>query len=174
MASLPYLRYSTPGLNQISSDEDDFKSARESLSPASDAPDNWTGFSPGPVENSSSIDYEIFPSIPSSNESTGDVIEIPPPITHDLDGKKLEWGSLDLIFEALQEFAKKNGFAVKKHTRKLREGRVVMQYINCVRGGQRNITKVSTPNRKRQSKSIISDKPCPFRACVKEHDKTYK
>jgi hypothetical protein len=174
MTSLPNRRYSTPELNQNSSDEDDFKSARGSLSPASDVPDNWTGFSPGPVENSTSIDHEIFLSFTSSRELTGDEIEIPPPITHDLDGKRLEWNSLDSIFEALQEFAKKNGFAVKKHTRKLREGRVVMQYINCVRGGQRNITKVSTPNRKRQSKSIISDKPCPFRACLKEQDKTYK
>ncbi|KIX02559.1 uncharacterized protein Z518_03471 [Rhinocladiella mackenziei CBS 650.93] len=165
-------RFSTPEFYQFSSDDDDFKSARESLSSISDVSENWTGFSPGTAENP--IDVESAPpvSCPSFSDSFDDEIEIPAPKTLDQNGEKLQWDSLDLAFEALQAFAKENGFAVKKHTRKLRDGRVVMQYINCVRGGQRNTTKVSTPNRKRRSKSLIAENPCQFRACLKEVNQT--
>src|SRR5271154_2328142 len=142
MATLPHPRFSTPENNQISGDRADFESARESLSPTRDVPGTWSRLSPGSAVNQINDDDGPALRPPSFTDSSDEDDEIPPPRTRDLNGNKYEWDSLDAAFDALRSFAKENGFAVKKHTRKLQDGKVNMQYIKTV-SGVVNVSEVS-------------------------------
>lgn len=117
------------------------------------------------------VDYSF-----SDTESESDIDtssqRIPLPPTENSDGIPLLWRSEDRAFDALQAFAKDNGFAVKKADKRVNKSGLYTRYINCVRGGPKHTTKVATPQRKRQSKSIIALKPCKFRAAIKEQDQT--
>jgi hypothetical protein len=46
--------------------------------------------------------------------------------------------------------------------------------VNCVRGGPKHSTKVTSPTRVRRSRSQITDSPCPFRAVINELKDTKK
>ena len=78
MATLLHPRFSTPENNRISGDEADFESARESLSPTSDVPGTWTGFSPGSAVNPINVDDGLALRTPSFTDSSDEDDEIPP------------------------------------------------------------------------------------------------
>jgi len=162
------LLFKPPALDQMSSSSDDFVSARASPTSSSDTPPN-TADNPIIMENTNPPNN--YTSYTSSSEDENSS-SIPPPETHDNNGEKLSWPSLNTAFAALQEFTKENGFTVKKSTSKKDHGRTIMQCIHCVHGGQRNTTKVITLNRKRRSRSLIGDEPCPFKAYLKEQKET--
>ena len=164
--------FSTPERDQNSSSEANFESARESLSPSPCASRKQVDVSPGTAANPINVEAEQSEELPSFSSTDDDEEPIPAPKICDINGKKYEWDSLKKAFKSLQSFTKENGFAVKKHTRKMKGTHVYIQYINCVYGGQRNTTKVLTLNRKRRSRSLIGDKPCPFRACLRENGET--
>ena len=155
-------------LDQLTSSDDDFHTARESSVSSINTSSPLSDSAPGTAANPIMVDDGSRVHQAYSSEDADNKDSIPTPKTRDSNGNNLEWDSLDTTFNALQDFAKENGFIVKKHTRKLKGTHVYIQYINCVRGGQRNIIKVSTLNRKRKSRSLISDDPCQFRACLKE------
>lgn len=83
------------------------------------------------------------------------------------DGQRLQWDSFDAGFEYLLQFAKANQFCVKKGRSKKKHGRRTYLWVNCVKGGQRNFTKISPSNRQRHSSSLIESEPCPFKACLR-------
>jgi len=159
-------------VDQYSSDFDDFYDAKESITPRSHTSIQFCEMTPSHKMNPIIVepapfeilgDLDLGRSIEQEEEDA-----IPAPQTANSRGEKYEWASLDSAYAALQEFAKENGFAVKKSTSKRqRDGRLLWQLIRCVHGGQKNTTKVTTPNRKRQSSSLIGDKPCDFRVYLK-------
>ena len=159
-------------LDQLTSSDDDFHTTRESSASLTDISSSLSDSATGTAVNPIMVDAEPRTSQAYSREDIDEEDTIPAPKTRDPDGNLYEWDSLDDAFNALQAFAKENGFAVKKHTRKIKGTHIYTQYINCVRGGQRNMTKVSTPNRKRNSRSLISDEPYRFRVCLKERKET--
>ena len=110
--------FTTPEPDQLSSDDDEFKSARESRASTSDILSDRNGFSPSTSMNPIVVDDAQSQREPSFNSLLDDHDEIPPPKTRDLNGEKLQWPSLDSAFDALQEYAKEQGFAVKKSTSK--------------------------------------------------------
>lgn len=168
-------RFSTPALNEFTSDDDDFHSAEEFLTPRSHISFRNRDPSPGcqvnPIMVESISPANVPGSVSSANEEEEDD-EIPAPITHKPNGENYEWASLDSAFIALQEFAKENGFAVKKSTSKKVGSVKYWQLVRCVHGGQKNTTKVTTPNRRRISNSLIGDEPCQFRVHLKARSET--
>jgi len=112
--------------------------------------------------------------LPPFNDTSSENDEIPAPSVRDESGKRLTWDTLDLAFQALQLFAKEHGFAVKMSTSKKKAGSKFMQYVNCVHGGQRNMTNVPTPERQGRSKSSIREEPCSFRVCLKKEKETHR
>ena len=144
-------------LDQLTSSDDDFQTTRESSISSIHTQSPLSNSATEIAVHSTMVDIESPVHQAYSKGDTDDEETIPAPKTRDLNGNKYEWDSLEKAFCALQEFTKENGFAVKKHTRKMQGTHVYMQYINCVRGGQRNMTKVTTPNRKKKSRSLISD-----------------
>ena len=83
------------------------------MSPTSDVPGTWTGFSPGSAVNSINVDDGPALRTPSFTDSSDEDNGIPPPRTRDLNVNKYEWDSLNAAFDVLQSFAKENGFAMK-------------------------------------------------------------
>jgi hypothetical protein len=150
------------------STDDSFGTAEEFYTPTSHILSGFNGNSPGtpqsdaPIESNNSLEDEAPSHTPPTEQNT-----IPPPPTHSTDGQPLQWDTFDAGFQYLLKFAKEHNFCVKKGRSKMRYGRRTHHWINCVKGGQRNFTKVSTPDRKRQSASLISDEPCPFKACLR-------
>jgi len=112
---------------------------------ALDFSDSPTGSQRNPIKL---VDYPD-----SDMSSEADIIplgkRIPPPPTCDSDGTRLLWRSEDLAFEALQLYAKENGFAVRKADKRVNKAGILSRYVNCVCGGLKHNTKVLTPQRKR-------------------------
>jgi hypothetical protein len=96
---------------------------------------------------------------------------IPPPNPRYKSGCLKSWRSEQQAFDALQDFAKEHGFAIKKAQFKINRQGQQTRWVNCTRGGPRHNTRVATPNRQRRSASLITDEPCRFRAALR-HDIT--
>lgn len=75
----------------------------------------------------------------SIEEEEEDVISAPK--TYDLYRGKYEWTFLDPAFQALQDFARENGFAVKKSASKKVGSTKYWQLVRCVHGGQKKLLK---------------------------------
>ena len=158
-------------LNQNGSSNDDFKSARESLSPSVDEDASAGNLSPGSKRNPIRlVDYSDSDKDPlsfDSSEEDKSTNEIPLPPTRSEDGHVLRFKGLNAGFEYVQTFTRQNGFAVKKAQKKGPKDHPITQYINYVRGGPTHNTKVAPINRKRSSRSLIMEQPCRFRASLK-------
>src|SRR4051812_43270386 len=150
MANITQTNFGRPQLDVYCSSDDDFRSVRETQTPASRISSHWEGFSPAKARTAQ-LDEPLPYFDSSTNDGDQEILDqIPPPRTLGNDGKPLLFNSLELCFEYLQEFAKNNGFAVKKGTTKKMSNHLYIQYVNCVRGGSKHTTKVSTPNRARK------------------------
>ena len=147
------------------SSETSFQTAEEFHTPASHASSDWAGFSPGTREMPLVVDSASSADTTPARET--DQPAIPPPPTCSDDGRPLQWNSWDAAFDYLLAFSKEHQFCVKKGTNRKKNGRKVAHYILCVKGGQRNYIKVSTPQRQRQSASIIGDEPYPWKAYLR-------
>jgi hypothetical protein len=163
MATAPSRTPTTPTRVNCSSD-DEFFTPPSHTSQASHhsyaSSELFLGFSPEKdVVVAEKDDVDMDTSVSSDNE---EYESIPPPPTCSEAGKLLQWDDRDDVYLHIQAFAKEHGFAVKKST--LRKGKhgYYTQYYDCCRGGQKINNNKPGPSRKRQGKTLVLDKPCPF------------